>query len=611
MSSTSTKSSSGKEEEIWQGVQELLEEKRYPDTNTIAHGTVSQAQSLKDLIMSSVCMETSGEYLVSAWTAQPGSSKDIILGFQSLVHFLHHDVNEYKTELQQSLFYPLFVYSYLLLLSLNEGESAQTLYSRWSDDINKHCTSSHELKELLSLESKQDLLTSSLAEKFRNNKYISRISDPSFNLLITFMQAHPTTCLMNLIQRHFSLEVFGNTVQVNGEQRQEGKKGPSFLKPRIDPVAELEINLPTYAISRPHPLPPLPQSDMESSSLKSDYQQRLISAAQQLDPSPPSILLCTVHTPRHLVQCSSLSNKSKLYACGLDDSSVRMWSWLPAVTDHVTTDSTSCDSRILRGHGGPVYGLSFSTNGQYLLSSSEDTTVRLWDTNTSTCQVSYQGHCYPVWDVTFSSVDGYFVTSSYDRTARLWSTEFVYPLRIFAGHEESVEVAQFHPNGNYIATGSMDRTCRLWDINTGNCVRLYTGSKQAITALSFSPFGRQLVTASQDGTITLWDLSSTRAIRELKGHTSRVTSLTYSSDGTLLGSCGYDNTINLWNIKSILAPSTSSLSQDLISCLMTGSTLPIHLSFTQRNCLIAIGTSHDSYHDNRTELIKNTKRHKY
>ena len=44
---------------------------------------------------------------------------------------------------------------------------AQTLYSRWSDDINKHCSSSHELKELLSLESKQDLLTSSLAEKFR------------------------------------------------------------------------------------------------------------------------------------------------------------------------------------------------------------------------------------------------------------------------------------------------------------------------------------------------------------------------------------------------------------------------------------------------------------
>ena len=54
---------------------------------------------------------------------RPGSSKDIILGFQSLVHFLHHDVNEYKTELQQSLFYPLFVYSYLLLVSLNEGES--------------------------------------------------------------------------------------------------------------------------------------------------------------------------------------------------------------------------------------------------------------------------------------------------------------------------------------------------------------------------------------------------------------------------------------------------------------------------------------------------------
>ena len=71
------------------------------------------------------------------------------------------------------------------------------------------------------------------------------------------------------------------------------------------------------------------------------------------------------HTPR--VQCASLSSRSKEYACGLDDSSVVISSWLPR-----SAESESVLS--LKGHHGPVHGLSYSPNGQYLLSSSEDTT---------------------------------------------------------------------------------------------------------------------------------------------------------------------------------------------------------------------------------------------
>ena len=59
--------------------------------------------SLKELVMSSVCMETSGEPLVTAWTAQyvaivtlivlccdvfifrPGSARDIVIGYERFV----------------------------------------------------------------------------------------------------------------------------------------------------------------------------------------------------------------------------------------------------------------------------------------------------------------------------------------------------------------------------------------------------------------------------------------------------------------------------------------------------------------------------------------------
>ena len=55
----------------------------------------------------------------------------------------------------------------------------------------------------------------------------------------------------------------------------------------------------------------------------------------------------------------------------------------------------------LMGHHGPVYGACFSAKGQYLLSSSEDCTVRLWDVDKRSCVVCYRGHQYPVWNVAF------------------------------------------------------------------------------------------------------------------------------------------------------------------------------------------------------------------
>lgn len=54
----------------------------------------------------------------------------------------------------------------------------------------------------------------------------------------------------------------------------------------------------------------------------------------------------------------------------------------------------------------------------YLLSSSEDGTVRLWSLQTFTCLVGYKGHNYPVWDTQFSPFGYYFVSGGHDRVAR-------------------------------------------------------------------------------------------------------------------------------------------------------------------------------------------------
>lgn len=100
------------------------------------------------------------------------------------------------------------------------------------------------------------------------------------------------------------------------------------------------------------------------------------------------------------------------------------------------------DYKRLVGHSGPVYGLSFSPDNKYLLSCSEDKTVRLWSTQTYSNLVVFKGHNSPIWDVEFGPFGFYFATASHDRTARLWSLDHISPLRIFTGHLSDVDVSK-------------------------------------------------------------------------------------------------------------------------------------------------------------------------
>uniref|UniRef100_A0A0E0LE18 TFIID subunit TAF5 NTD2 domain-containing protein n=1 Tax=Oryza punctata TaxID=4537 RepID=A0A0E0LE18_ORYPU len=245
---------------------------------------------------------------------------------------------------------------------------------------------------------------------------------------------------------------------------------------------------------------------------------------------------------------------------------------------------------LFQGHSGPVYSAAFSPFGDFLLSSSSDSTIRLWSTKLNANLVCYKGHNYPVWDVQFSPVGHYFASASHDRTARIWSMDKIQPLRIMAGHLSDVD---WHVNCNYIATGSSDKTVRLWDVQTGECIRMFIGHRSMVLSLAMSPDGRYMASGDEDGTIMMWDLSSGRCVSPLVGHSSCVWSLAYSCEGALLASGSADCTVKLWDVAS----STKALKTDdastnrlrMLKTLRTKSTPVYTLRFSRRNLLFAAG----------------------
>ncbi|KAM9455017.1 transcription initiation factor TFIID subunit 5 isoform 2-T2 [Clarias gariepinus] len=578
--------------------------------------------------------------------------------YSGLKKFIESVLDCHRAELSQ-LFYPLFVHMYLELVYNNHESEAKAFFDKFSGD--QECYYLDDLRVLSGLTKKEHMKGNETLLDFRTSRFVLRISRDSYQLLKRHLQERQNNQIWNIIQEHLYIDIFdgmprsksqidSTSGSLAGEARREANKAKVFYgllkEPEIEVPLDDEDEEAENEEGKPKKKKPKKDS-MGSKSKKQDpnapQQNRIplpeLKDSDKLDKimymkeatkklrlgleSLPSICFYTFLNAYQGLTAVDITDDSSLIAGGYADSTVRVWSVTPKklrkvksaadlslidkesddVLERIMDEKTASESKILYGHSGPVYAVSFSPDRNYLLSSSEDGTIRLWSLQTFTCLVAYKGHNYPVWDTQFSPHGYYFVSGGHDRVARLWATDHHQPLRIFAGHLSDVTCTRFHPNSNYVATGSADRTVRLWDVLNGNCVRILTGHKGPVHSLAFSPSGKFLVSGSTDARVLLWDIGHGLMIGELKGHSDTVYALKFSRDGEILASGSMDNTVRLWDItKAVDDVETDDFtattghihlpdnSQEVIlGTYLTKSTPVIHVHFTRRNLLLAAG----------------------
>ncbi|KAL3617649.1 Transcription initiation factor TFIID subunit 5 [Castilleja foliolosa] len=408
-----------------------------------------------------------------------------------------------------------------------------------------------------------------------------------------------------------------------------GKQGTTLKKQKKDKVvgatakADRSDSVAVSGAPRVKPELPLPviPEEVEHSILE-DLRNRVQLSSMTL----PSVSFYTFINTHNSLNCASISDDGSMVAGGFSDSSLKVWDIAKlgqqngncnenelAPNDYMPSLNAGGRSYTLfRGHSGPIHSATFSPFGDYILSSSSDSTIRLWSTKFNANLVCYKGHNYPVWDVQFvtlaynsslgiypmqfSPVGHYFASASHDRTARIWSMDRIQPLRVMAGHLADVDCVQWHANCNYIATGSSDKTVRLWDVQSGECVRIFIGHRSMILSLAMSPDGRYMASGDEDGKIMMWDLSSGRCVSPLVGHSSCVWSLSFSCEGSLLASGSADCTVKIWDVAtSSKLTRTEETRNGNTSRLRSLKTLPTKstpvyaLQFSRRNLLFATG----------------------
>jgi WD40 repeat protein/TPR repeat protein len=150
--------------------------------------------------------------------------------------------------------------------------------------------------------------------------------------------------------------------------------------------------------------------------------------------------------------------------------------------------------------------------------------------------------------ITYSQNGKYMATASDDFTAIIWDAASGKMLRsLHTGSQ--VRYAVFSPDGKAVATASLRNAIIVWDRATGKRLLEITTASQPET-VSFSPDSKRIVTQTWHNHPEVWDIASQKLLFQLKGHTKSVSQAVYSHDGKYIATVSVDQNTIIWDAHS-------------------------------------------------------------
>ena len=118
-----------------------------------------------------------------------------------------------------------------------------------------------------------------------------------------------------------------------------------------------------------------------------------------------------------------------------------------------------------KAHQHWVCGIVWSPDGQQLISTSSDNTVKVWNSSTGR-QIGQRctSHTDRIRSLAITSDGSFIATASYDKTVRLWSTKTYQQIGQPLEYSDRVQCVAISTNGALLASGAWDGNLCLWSI---------------------------------------------------------------------------------------------------------------------------------------------------
>lgn len=193
-----------------------------------------------------------------------------------------------------------------------------------------------------------------------------------------------------------------------------------------------------------------------------------------------------------------------------------------------------------------------------------DHVAQVWDARTGKPLGNNITHGQKINHASFSPDGSWVLTASDDETARLSDAASGKSVRELA-HSSPVNHASFDSKGTRVVTASKDRYARIWDAKTGAMLAKPLWHSDPVLKASFSTDDKLIMTTSlefdpasvlefESGRFDLWLAGTGERLRTIGAHRGRVNHASFSPDGLWLATASNDQTARIWKVPAPVNP---------------------------------------------------------
>lgn len=142
-----------------------------------------------------------------------------------------------------------------------------------------------------------------------------------------------------------------------------------------------------------------------------------------------------------------------------------------------------------QGHFHDINALAFSSDGQVVTTAGDDGKVKLWNTTSGFCFVTFTDHTAPVTSLQMSPKNNAVISASLDGTIRAYDLVRYRNFRIMTTPTAvQLSAVAVDVGGEIVAAGAMDPfEIYVFSMQTGRLLDILTGHEGPISCLAFHP----------------------------------------------------------------------------------------------------------------------------
>jgi len=223
------------------------------------------------------------------------------------------------------------------------------------------------------------------------------------------------------------------------------------------------------------------------------------------------------------------------------DSTLKVWNWQTG--EEILTLNVKCFPILIKA-------LAVTPDGKQVIVGLSDKTIRAWNLQTGEEVFTLKGLASRVKALVVTPDGKQVIAGLSDKTIKAWNWQTGEEILTLKGHAARVDALAVTSDGQQVISGSLDNTIKVWDLETRTELFTLTGHTKKIEAVAVTSDGKWIISASRDKTIKVWDLETRKELFTLIGHTEKVTSVAATSDGKWVISSSWDNTVKIWDLSS-------------------------------------------------------------